>query len=117
MTDGASQTATCSFDVVVTDIEAPTITCPADVGVNNDAGLCGATVTYDAPSIADNCDNLGLTLSFVSGGDNNTFFAVGTSTVTWRVTDAAGLTADCSFSVTVTDAEAPVVSCPKPMEF
>ena len=31
-------------------MEAPVITCPGDIDVDNDLGVCGATVTYDAPT-------------------------------------------------------------------
>ncbi|MEX1003729.1 MAG: HYR domain-containing protein, partial [Crocinitomicaceae bacterium] len=45
----------CSFDVTVNDTENPTITCPADITVSNDAGDCGAVVNYVTPTGADNC--------------------------------------------------------------
>ena len=55
VTDAAGNTTTCSFDVVVTDDEAPTITCPDNITVSNDLGECGAVVTYTAPLGTDNC--------------------------------------------------------------
>ena len=54
-TDGAGHTSTCSFTVTVNDTEAPVITCPADITVNNDAGQCGAKVCYSYPTVAENC--------------------------------------------------------------
>ena len=54
--DGVGNTTTCSFDVTVTDTEAPTITCPDDITVSNDLGECGAVVTYADPVAEDNCD-------------------------------------------------------------
>ncbi|MBE0638106.1 MAG: hypothetical protein IH598_06290, partial [Bacteroidales bacterium] len=45
----------CSFTVTVNDNEPPTITCPEDITVNNDEGLCGAVVSYDNPVASDNC--------------------------------------------------------------
>ncbi len=50
VTDASGNTSTCSFDVVVSDVEAPEITCPGDIEVDNDLGVCGATVIYDAPT-------------------------------------------------------------------
>ncbi len=42
--------------VTVTDNEAPTIdNLPANIAVNTDAGVCGADVTWVAPTPADNC--------------------------------------------------------------
>jgi len=37
-TDGGGNTATCQQQVIVRDIQSPTITCPADVTVVADAG-------------------------------------------------------------------------------
>jgi hypothetical protein len=44
VTDGSGNTATCSQTVTVVDNVNPTITCPANITVNVDAGLCVATV-------------------------------------------------------------------------
>jgi hypothetical protein len=45
----------CTFTVTVTDGTPPTITCPANISVNNTPGLCSAPVTYPLPAISDNC--------------------------------------------------------------
>ncbi len=109
VTDAAGNTATCSFDVTVSDNEAPTIACAADVNVNNDPGVCGAIVTYDDPATSDNCP--GETWVQTAGLSSGSTFPVGTTTNTFVVTDAAGNTASCSFEVTVTDNEAPTIAC------
>lgn len=41
-----SGTVNCSFTITVNDVQAPTITCPANITVNNGAGICGAVVNY-----------------------------------------------------------------------
>jgi large repetitive protein len=109
VTDVAGNTASCEFTVKVNDAEAPTITCPANVGVSNTVGACGAAVTY-AVAFTDNC--LGSTLAQTAGLASGTTFVVGTTTNTFIATDAAGNTATCSFTVTVTDIENPTVTCP-----
>jgi hypothetical protein len=43
---------------------------------------------------------------------SGSFFPVGTTTVTSTATDPAGNSASCSFTVTVVDAQAPVINCP-----
>ncbi|MFN8165957.1 MAG: HYR domain-containing protein [Bacteroidia bacterium] len=58
----------------------------------------------------DNC-SANVVLHQASGS----FFAVGTTTVTSTATDAAGNSVSCSFDVTVTDGENPVISCPANM--
>jgi hypothetical protein len=110
VTDAAGNTASCSFSVTVVDAENPAITCPADIAVDNDAGVCGATVTYATPVGTDNCP--GATTSQTAGLGSGSTFPVGTTTNTFVVTDATGNTASCSFTVTVTDAEDPEITCP-----
>src|SRR4029078_336071 len=55
VTDASNNTASCSFTVTINYIEVPTITCPANITQANDAGTCGAVVTYTAPTGTDNC--------------------------------------------------------------
>ena len=106
-TDAAGNTATCTFNVTVNDTENPVVSCPADIVVNNDPGVCGAIVNF-APTATDNCPGTVVTSVPASGS----VFPVGTTTVNVSATDAAGNTATCSFDVTVNDNENPVVSCP-----
>ena len=55
-TDAAGNTQTCTQSVTVSDTEKPIITCPANVSVAADAGLCTATaVTLGTPTATDNC--------------------------------------------------------------
>jgi hypothetical protein len=109
-TDGSGNTATCSFTVTVVDNQLPTITCPANVTVNNDPGLCSAIVTYATPAGSDNCP--GQTTALTAGLNSNASFPVGSTTNTFVVTAANGQTASCSFSVTVLDNESPTIACP-----
>ena len=97
--------ATCTFRVTVNDTTHPVITCPANITVFNDPGVCGAAVSYTATA-TDNCPGVLVTYSPASG----TVFPVGTSAVTATATDAAGNTSTCSFTVTVIDNEPPVIA-------
>ncbi|WP_203258395.1 beta strand repeat-containing protein, partial [Hyunsoonleella ulvae] len=115
VTDAAGNTATCSFDVTVTDNEDPTITCPAPINVNVDGGTDGAVVTYTAPVGTDNNASGTVTTTQIAGLPSGSLFPVGTTTNTFEVTDAAGNTATCSFDVTVTDNEDPTINCPAPI--
>lgn len=106
--DGLGNQSSCSFDIVVADNEAPVISAPANITVNNDAGICGAVVTYTAPVGTDNCT--GATTALTSGIGSGGTFPVGTTTETYTVTDGSGNTASASFTVTVNDIEAPVIA-------
>jgi hypothetical protein len=113
-TDASGNTADCSFTVTVTqnaDTEDPVISnCPENITVSNDAGSCGAIVNWTPPTATDNSGSVNLTSNFEPGS----FFPVGTTTVTYTATDAAGNTATCSFEVTVSDNEKPVISSRQP---
>src|SRR5206468_3839038 len=108
--DSAGNTNACTFTVTVVDNQAPTIICPADISQDNDANNCGAIVNYIAPVGADNC--LGATTAQTAGLASGSLFPVGVTTNTFVVTDAAGNTATCSFTVTVSDAQPPAIVCP-----
>ena len=110
VTDNSGSTGTCQFNVNVTDNQNPVITCPANISVAAANGTCAANVSYSTPTATDNCTVSSVTLQ--SGGASGTSFAVGTSTITWRATDNSGRTANCSFTVTVNDAQNPTISCP-----
>lgn len=109
VTDNSGNTSQCSSTVTVTDVDAPTISCPADMNLSTDQGQCSSVVTYTAPTGQDNCtSNTVLT----SGQGNGETFSIGSSTEVYTVTDASGQSASCSFSVTINDTELPVPSCP-----
>ncbi|MEW5825875.1 MAG: HYR domain-containing protein, partial [Candidatus Bipolaricaulota bacterium] len=109
-TDTSGNTAVCSFTVTVTETVPPTISgCPANIVQNNDPGLCSAVVTWTMPTGSDNCALASVSCSPAPGS----VFPVGTTPVTCTATDTSGNTATCSFTVTVVDAEAPVIAgCP-----
>lgn len=112
--DGDGNGDSCQFTVTVTDDQDPEFTCPDDIDVGVDAGLCGADITVPAPSdVFDNCGVDSVVNDFTGTGDASGFYPVGTTTVTWTVTDIHGNATDCTHTVTVSDDEAPVVnSCP-----
>ena len=96
-------TATASF--VAADVEAPAIVCPANIGIANDANVCGAVATFAATG-ADNCPGATTALAGVASGS---LFPIGTTTNSFTVTDTSGLMASCSFSVTVSDVQVRLV--------
>ncbi|WP_242091529.1 HYR domain-containing protein, partial [Aestuariivivens sediminicola] len=108
VTDEAGNASSCSFAVTVSDTENPTISCPSDITVDNAGGVCGAGVAY-AVTFTDNCP--GGTLVQTAGLASGSTFPIGTTTNSFTVTDEAGNTVSCSFTVTVNDSELPVFAC------
>ena len=110
VTDASGNTNFCQQKVIVRDTQAPGIICPGNVMLTTDPGRCSrSNVTYSV-TITDNCSGAALaqTAGFVSGAT----FAKGVTTNRFTATDAAGNTNSCSFTVTVTDNEAPAIICP-----
>jgi len=79
------------------DTTPPTITCPMNITKPVDLGKCTAAVTF-APMSSDNCAVNTVVCNIPSGSA----FPIGTTTDTCTATDQAGLTASCTFNVTVT---------------
>ncbi|MCI0489554.1 MAG: HYR domain-containing protein [Blastocatellia bacterium] len=109
-TDTAGNTGECSFFVTVNDTDAPAVTCPSPVTVANDKGQCSAVVNFTATA-NDNCEGA-ITPS--CNPPSGSSFPVGTTTVTCEATDSAGNTDSCMFTVSVSDTEAPSITCPLP---
>ncbi len=115
VTDVNGNTNTCSYTVTVTDTQDPTITCVGDQAKNADAGVCTYTVTgteFDPTAFDDNCSVASVTndynnTSTLAGDD----FPVGETTVIWTIEDINGNTNTCSYTVTVTDAQDPTITC------
>ncbi len=111
-TDSAGNQASCSFDVTVNDVTAPTISCPANITVNAPANACSAAVTVPAPTVNDSCAGVTVTNSFNGTANASGTYPVGVTTVTFTATDAAGNDNTCQMTVTVNDVTAPTISCP-----
>ena len=109
-TSSGGGSASCTFIVTVLDNQLPTITCPANITVNNTPGLCSAVVNYTVPVGTDNCP--GVATALIAGLASGSLFPVGVTTNTFRATDASGNTATCSFTVTVMDNQLPTIICP-----
>lgn len=109
--NGNAPDASCNFTVTVTDDEAPAFNCPASVTDNNDPGQCQGVVNFTV-TVTDNCDGSLMPMCVPASGST---FPVGTTTVNCSAMDSAGNMSSCSFSVTVVDNEAPVITCSAPV--
>ena len=119
--DGCNESI-CEFTITVIDSDIPSIACPSNaVVVCTDIGDCSwAGDDRIDPIGIDNCTGLNIeyeisdaTIVAQMTGPTAAVetFNLGTSTVTYTVTDAAGLVSTCSFDVVIEDCEAPTISC------
>jgi len=112
--DASGNNSTCLATVTVSDNTQPSITCPANIVRNTDAGLCTAAVTYAPPTASDNCGTVTLLRTSPANTASGSAFPKGSTLVTWQASDGASPanTATCSFTVTVNDAQLPNIACP-----
>jgi len=102
-------TSTATQVITVIDVQPPVVTAPSDKVYSNDPGTCGKSATGVSLGSASASDNCGvLTLS----NDAPTTFPVGTTTVTWKATDAQGNFATATQLVTINDTEKPTIHAP-----
>ncbi|MCB9316687.1 MAG: HYR domain-containing protein, partial [Lewinellaceae bacterium] len=119
-----------STTITVVDDNPPAITCPTDATVELDgtitggllngqpdlaivsSGPCGVTLDYTQPVGTDDCPNPLTQLVAGFGAAPNYYEYNGTYTSVWQVTDNAGHTASCAFTVVIEDPIPPVITCP-----
>jgi len=107
-TDASGNSSTCSAVVTVVDVTAPVITtCAADQSASAGAN-CDALVPDFTAGVVTN-DNCGVT-SMTQVPAAGSAAAIGATTVTITVADAAGNTTSCTATFTVSDATAPVIA-------
>lgn len=89
----------CTFTVTVSDNQIPTITAPANVTVNSGVNCNVSNVTLGSPITSDNCGVTSVTNNAPAS------FPIGSTIVTWTVTDIHGNTNTATQTVTVTAPE------------
>jgi hypothetical protein len=97
VTDNDGATDSCGATITVEDQTPPVIACPANIVTQVAENVTSAVVYFPQPTTSDNCGPAGVVCVPVSGS----VFALGTNTVIGTVTDAAGNTNSCAFSVVV----------------
>jgi len=102
-TDTGNNKDTCTFNLLIAESTAPTITCP------NDTTTCDPVVNYTAPVGLDNCLSI-TTQTDVTGFTSGSTFPIGTTTIEYTVADSSGNTTSCSFDVTVLVYPSPAIT-------
>jgi gliding motility-associated-like protein len=96
ITDQSGNAITCNVALTVTDNTSPVFSnCPADII------SCNPVITFTAPVGTDNCSGATTIQTDVTGLTSGSTFPIGTTTITYTSTDAAGNISTCSFDVTV----------------
>ncbi|XP_033636365.1 ephrin type-A receptor 3-like [Asterias rubens] len=103
----------CEFYVRVLDSGKPVIGCPANIVMPGDEqGFTMKTVSWTTPVPTDN-SNAAITLtSSIDPIISPAMFPVGVHNITYTAMDQSGNVNECTFTVTITDNEAPNVTCP-----
>jgi hypothetical protein len=109
-TDGAGNTSTATFNVMVKDTTAPVVTVAGSLSAEA-TSAAGAVVNFSASAV-DAVDGA-LVASCVPA--SGSVFPVGSTTVTCTAIDGAGNTGSASFTVTVGDTTKPVLTVPGPI--
>lgn len=93
-TDTDNNTDTCTFNLLIAENTAPTITCPSDTIT------CDPIVNYTAPIGLDNCLAI-TTQTDATGFTSGSTFPIGTTTIEYTVADSSGNTTSCTFDINV----------------
>lgn len=102
--------AICNQNILIIDLVPPTIICPENVDIQNDANMCNATANINLPTVDDNCGVMGFENDYTNTQNASGVYPVGTTIVTYTVYDFRGNNATCSFEVQVRDTEAPTTT-------
>ncbi len=106
-TDASANMSTCSFDITVSDMQAPSIVgCPDDLSVRAATNETSVAVSWTEPLITDNCGDFGGHRSH----EPDEFFPIGSTEVVYSIDDPAGNHADCVFTVVVVENQEPVAN-------
>jgi hypothetical protein len=96
--------------IIVKDATAPVINCNPSVERNTDAGQCAALIEVAAPGASDLCGTVNVIGTRSDNLPLNAAYPLGTTTITWTATDAAGNHSGCDQAIIVKDATAPVIT-------
>ncbi|XP_071942960.1 hyalin-like [Antedon mediterranea] len=111
-TDPYGNSDTCVFDIEVEDNEDPVLVCPLNIITTTAEGSDQvANVNWTDPIVIDNSNEDITPTSKYNPGLNE--FDIGRTDVIYDAVDSSGNAGTCTFTVTVTDPEAPdIIDCP-----
>jgi hypothetical protein len=108
--DGHGHTKSATQTVTVIDNTPPTLSVPPNQTVNAPANSCSANVNPGTATANDNCPGVTVTGTRSDSQPLNAPYPVGTTTITWKATDAANNMTTGTQTITVKDATPPVIT-------
>ncbi len=85
------------------------LSCPLDIVTTASPGTCGAVVAFAAPLASGGCGT--ITVTQTSGDPSGSLFPVGDTLIEFTAIDEGGTSETCTFTITITDDEAPAAVC------
>ena len=96
---------------VLPDVIPPIALAPADISIPNDLGVCGAEITAVNLGYPIYYDGCGVNSVISSGIPAGNIFPIGTTIVTWTITDYSGNSTVVTQNITIIDQEDPTITC------
>ena len=110
--DASGNKNRCELTVTVEDKSGPTTSsCQKDIVLSTDIGENWATANWTEPTFTDNSGVAPFVSKNTDGPGGR--YKYGNTTVTYTARDGSGNEGTCEFTITVTDSEKPVLTCPK----
>ncbi|MBB78762.1 MAG: hypothetical protein CL844_07140, partial [Crocinitomicaceae bacterium] len=104
--DGNGNSSSCTAIVTVIDSITPILTCPPNITLPNDPGMCSASiVNIGQVSSQENCSIASIT----NNGIPSNIYPVGITDVIWTTSDLNGNTSQCLQTITIIDNEDPML--------
>lgn len=97
VTNASGCTTLLDFSIVAIDTIPPTVTCPSNIEKCDDGTVTG----YSLPTATDNCFVGSLQYTLLEGVPSGSPLSAGVYNQVFRVTDLAGNSSTCSFSITI----------------
>jgi uncharacterized repeat protein (TIGR01451 family) len=111
VSDGQGHTASATRTVNVVDTTPPTLNVPANIVVNAPANSCSVTLNPGTATATDSCAGVAVNVTGTrsDGQPLNDPYPLGTTTITWKATDASNNTTTGAQTVKVNDVTPPTI--------
>jgi len=120
MTDTATGCVATAEQQIFLEFAPPVITCPPSITISTDPGLCTATHQLVEPMVDDDCTTMFDITCNMNGATpgpavSPVVLNPGVTNINCFTSDDQNQGADCQYSITVEDNEAPVITCAPPI--